>query len=502
VGSAEARDEASGTARTAEGGARLPLAEVLAELQALPARPVLVVDPTGEAERAGDAAPGPEVVHARSLVAADGPPRAGPPAPPGGYGALVLLGGGRAARADLAAARGLLAPSGRLAVVLGPGEADGSALAELTRALYEERFAVLRSRRVAAGEGGEREAREVVLARRAEHRVRGYRPGDEAAIQDLFRRSFHQERPPSHWRWKYLDCPYGGPRISVAEGPEGDLVAHYAGYPLHLYDAARPGPAGLEAVAHHVGDTMTAPEARRVGRGETSLLARTMRHFFAAYCDGRVGLNYGFNAGRIHRYYRRAVNQDRHAPVTYRVRELPFRAAGGRAGHGGWRVERVERVGPRFDELFRRVRDGYGLLVVRDAAYLAWRYLARPDVRYELWTARRGRRLAGWGVFRREDGREGHRLVWGDALFDPERPDAAGALLERVAGADGAAGGGWIEGWFPPQPSWWDRTLRALGFVERPEPQDIGLVYLPFLRDPTEDLAARFYYTKGDGDLF
>ena len=416
-------------------------------------------------------------------------------------GRTVLHAAGPPDADELAALRSRLAPSERLAIVLGPPAAEGE-VAGLTRALYEERFAVLESRRIEGAPGG---ARQVVVARRAEHRVRPYRPGDEAAIQELFRRSFHRERPPSHWRWKYLGCPYGALRISVAESPAGELVAHYAGYPLHLHDAERPGRAGLEATAHHVGDTMTAPEARRVGRGRTSLMARTMRHFFAAYCTGRVGLNYGFNAGRIHRYYRRSVNEDRHAPVTYRVRELPLGGGGGGdgpAGRGRWRVERAGRVDRRFDELFARVRDAYGLLVVRDATYLAWRYLARPDVDYELWTVRRGRRLAGWGVFRREDGPEGRRLVWGDALFDPELPGAAGALLARVSAAEGAEGCRWIEGWFPPRPAWWDRTLRELGFVERPEPQEIGLVYLPFLRDPAEDLAARLYYAKGDSDLF
>ena len=46
--------------------------------------------------------------------------------------------------------------------------------------------------------------------------VEPYRPGDEAAILDLFRSEFGRERSLEHWRWQFLDNPYGGPFISLA----------------------------------------------------------------------------------------------------------------------------------------------------------------------------------------------------------------------------------------------------------------------------------------------
>ena len=36
----------------------------------------------------------------------------------------------------------------------------------------------------------------------------------------------------------------------------------------------------------------------------------------------------------------------------------------------------------------------------------------------------------------------------------------------------------------------------------RPEPQELGLVYVPFEHDPGEDFRRGLYYTWGDSDLF
>ena len=41
--------------------------------------------------------------------------------------------------------------------------------------------------------------------------IEPYRAGDEVAILDLFRREFGRERSEAHWRWKFLENPYGGP---------------------------------------------------------------------------------------------------------------------------------------------------------------------------------------------------------------------------------------------------------------------------------------------------
>jgi hypothetical protein len=62
---------------------------------------------------------------------------------------------------------------------------------------------------------------------------------------------------------------------------------------------------------------------------------------------------------------------------------------------------------------------------------------------------------------------------------------------------------GRIVAWFPAHPGWWDEALRRLGFVHRPEPQQLALGVAPFLdADAPRWTAETLYYTYGDSDLF
>src|SRR6185295_18593706 len=135
-----------------------------------------------------------------------------------------------------------------------------------------------------------------------------------------------------------------------------------------------------------IGDIMTDRSVRQVGRGPTSILARTAEGFYEAFCRGKVAFNYGF--------------------TTDSRRQRLLR---------GWQLELVKDVGLEFDDFFARVAPAYRFLVRRDARYLRWRYLDCPDVSYFIVAIRKWRRLVGWSVFGVRDS----RLSWGDALFDP-----------------------------------------------------------------------------------
>jgi hypothetical protein len=319
--------------------------------------------------------------------------------------------------------------------------------------------------------------------------VRGYRDGDERQILDLFARSFHAPRAPEHWAWKYQHNPFGNQHISMAFD-EGRLVGHYAGYPVRFRDRGR------TLLAHQVGDTMTDPEVRHVGRGASSVLGRTALHFYRTFCEGEVAFNYGFNVANIQRFSLRFLRSDRVDPVTYRVR-APLPAIGRVARWGrGYQLELVTRAGAEFDELHARAAGDYGLLVQRDARYLQWRYLDCPDVPYTVVAIRKWRQLAGWIVFRIRD----RRFTWGDAFFDARFPDAVEVMLRHVVPSYPVDE---IEGWFPRRPAWFDEILRSLGFEERPEPQDLSLMCVPFLReDAVSAMRQSLYYTWGDSDLF
>ena len=152
--------------------------------------------------------------------------------------------------------------------------------------------------------------------------VRAFQPGDERQIVDLFNRCFpHAPRTLEHFRWKYQRNPFGNERISLAFDADGRLVGHYAGYPLRLCGAgSQPArPDGLENpshTVHHIGDTMTDPSIRHVGRGASSILGRVAQHFYETFCEGKVAFNFGFNTANIQKLSVRYFRAVRVAPVA------------------------------------------------------------------------------------------------------------------------------------------------------------------------------------------
>ena len=380
-------------------------------------------------------------------------------------------------------------------VVIGyAADADADGYDRLIIELLEAGFRPLRER--AGGDavaGEEQHPFRVVRARRDGYRIRGYRPGDEVAILELFRDCFGEDLSLQRWRWRYLDNPRGGPRISLAFAADGELVCQYCAYPVRW----RGLPPAVPVIGHQVGDTMTRRGARGVGRGPTSILARTSRHFYLTQCDGRVAFNYGFNTGNITKFSTRYVGA--HVVEDAPCRELPKEAelGGGRRFGRRYELRRVaerSEVGSEFDDLFERVGERYGLLVERSAEYLRWRYLDCPDEGLELTAAYRRGRLAGWVAVKRLP----DRVEWGDALVDPAERQALRALVAGIREP-----GLPLTGWFTERPGWWSRELDRLGFVRRPDPQGLVAIMVPFVcADAVERVRTAGYYTRGDGDLF
>lgn len=339
----------------------------------------------------------------------------------------------------------------------------------------------------------------------ASFQPRAFQPGDEAEILRLFEVAFGHRRSLAHWRWKFEQNPWRRRQISLTFAPDGALVAQYAGYPVPWHDT-RSHPA-RDLVCMHIGDTMTQPGYRRIGRGDSSLLGRTMHHFFATFCEGQVAVNFGFNTDHVRRFLQRFARGRYVEDVPFWTLENPARRVPNRARLASPRLFSRYRAAPspavdeEWSDLFRRACPAYGSLARRDATYLDWRYVKCPDRAARLWAVRHRGRLVGWGAFRRvaED------LQWGDALFDPRHRKALPALLRAVLAAESEAGAGpaRLTGWFTERPHWWAEWLESAGFRRNPEPNGLGLICLPFLEpDAERGLLGQAYYTQGDSDLF
>jgi hypothetical protein len=334
--------------------------------------------------------------------------------------------------------------------------------------------------------------------------IRGYRAGDEHGIVDLFHRRFHPDRTLAHWRWKFRDHPLGRGLVSVAVDRHGVIIAHCGGYPTLLVDARpRAGPRTSRSLpCLHIGDVMADPRAARPGLSG-SAFESTFRHLRQQTRAAGIPFMYGVVAGASDRFYARKMQRGTVAPVAYRRCDpAPFaeRAHFAGANNHGLSVERVERPTADFDELFHRVRAGYGVLARRDAAYVGWRYCRCPDRVHRVYALWSGGRIAGWSVFRRV----GSCLVWGDALIDPAYPDGAALLLDEALRDQDAERVDVVEAWFPAHPDWWQRQLERLGFITSDEPKGLKLVYVCAAGEPIDpsQMADTLYYTMGDTDLF
>ena len=319
--------------------------------------------------------------------------------------------------------------------------------------------------------------------------IRRYEPGDESAILDLFRRSFFVDRTIDHFNWKYRNNPYGNEHISLAW--HGDkLAAQYAAYPVRVWRQDD------NVSAHHIGDIMSDRAVRHLGRGESSVFARTAKHFYEVFCEGKVAFNYGFNTATSREFSVRYTGATAVEPVVYRMRGVIEGLTRWERWRRGYQIEVVREVGAEFDHFFNDVAPSYGFLIRRDATFLRWRYLRFSEAGQFMVAIRKWGRLAGWSVFRVRE----NNLVWGDALFDRAHEDAPEVLLRHVAPQYPAEK---IECWFPPRPSWFHAILDRMGFHIAQQPNDLSLSCVPFtVPDAVSAIRASMYYTMGDSDLF
>jgi hypothetical protein len=163
-------------------------------------------------------------------------------------------------------------------------------------------------------------------------------------------------------------------------------------------------------------------------------------------------------------------------------------------------VEEVERFPEEVVELFERAREPHGALAVRDAAYLNWRFVERPEHAYRCALARgaRGESL-GLAVYRGAvfDGHESGLVC--DWLVPAGEERAAHALrawlVERARSEDRRC----LAGIWPETCPDWGSFQRA-GYRVSPT-QYYNVICQYTARFDIRWLYWNWYYTLGDFDL-
>ena len=248
---------------------------------------------------------------------------------------------------------------------------QGAALPEPARQELQARAAALRS--------GEQGAflLELLEGQAPPLRAVAVGPARAPAMRALFQEIFGHAMSEAHWQWKYGT---GLGQAVALLNAEGELVAHYAGLSRPVWAF------GERVLACQVCDVMVAPRARR------SLARRgPMFNLAASFLEGQIGwglrhcIGFGFPSARHHG----AADRLGLYEAVDRVVELSWPA---RSGHLAARLQALPRghldrkaaaqVRRLWGEMASSLREQ--VLGERDAAWLQWRYLDRPEIEYEL----------------------------------------------------------------------------------------------------------------------
>ena len=210
---------------------------------------------------------------------------------------------------------------------------------------------------------------------------REYRPGDEAAILELFRIVYDREMSLQAWQWRFQQSP-GGPGVIELAFDGDKLVGHYAVTSIRL---AHRGEVRLSGLS---GTTMTHPDAR--GAGLFTDLAK--RAYERMRAQGAACV-WGFPNSNSHRGFIRSLGWSDIHEIPFFTLEL---GSGPEVG-AGRHVEPLRDV-EGLDDLWARCVGQHDWSVVRDAAYVRWRFLTHPGQAYTLHSLRDDSGLLGYVV--------------------------------------------------------------------------------------------------------
>lgn len=260
----------------------------------------------------------------------------------------------------------------------------------------------------------------------------------------MYRRVFGNDAAEAsrlRWDWQYRRNPNNPghePEIWIArEGPA--IVGQYATMPVRV--SIR----GAEVQGSWGMDVMVAPERQRQGLGE--VLFRTW--------DRNVGVSLGLGLSEASYRLFQKLRWPDVGPVACLVKPLTRRAL----RRPNWpvplnrlvsaltlpfvlivarnrplraEVRLIQRFDDSFTELWDELASKFDFAVRRDAAYLNWKYVSAPHVRYSIAALRRDDRNVGYAVYRHVHEPRGRVTLLVDFLADPTDESGMATLLHWV----------------------------------------------------------------------
>ncbi|HEX6199330.1 MAG TPA: hypothetical protein VF150_03620 [Thermoanaerobaculia bacterium] len=329
--------------------------------------------------------------------------------------------------------------------------------------------------------------------------LRPAEPADLPGLAELLRGRFGHPLTPEEWEWKYRRLPGEG-RSWVAVDGAGRVLAHAGALRLPARLGPGGGPAG-EAGADPGIWQLTDWAGSGEGAGLRPPLVALGRRLLADLPGpGDAPWIFGFPSERHLRLGERVFGYRRLPAIMPRAGELP--AGEGGAATAGAPVETSDHCGDWGEAAWAAC----GVPSVRrSAAFLNWRYHARPGRYYRFYRLRPagGAPTEGLAVFAFVG-----RLARGAELWLPPAPGVSAAPAElwepalRAVARDLAAAGleRW-ELWPPPAGSGLEPLLAGLGLRSAGEPVPMGCRGRGGETSGPSPADPRFHYSMGDFDL-
>lgn len=318
--------------------------------------------------------------------------------------------------------------------------------------------------------------------------IRELQEGDEDSLLRTFAEVFGAKRTREEWRWAFQHNPAGS-RVFVAL-TGGKVVAQYAALPTRVWSD------GEEYGFSQIVDSMVHPEHRK-GLKRPGLFVRTGEAFFEHFGDVRRDIVFhGWPTAENWRIGERFLGYERAAtqmlltrPVEPHFDVLP--------------ADCVELTG-RFDHevqwLYERCCSAWGASTIRDAGYMNWRYVDKPNADY-VCIGVRGEQdvLRGLCVFGvREWGGEQVALVL-DWLVPADEPEVAEALLVALDVGARERGATQTTLMVPFSSPWFSALQREGYHVQRSPYDHIVRSFHP--RFDADFLREHWWVQLGDSDL-
>lgn len=252
-------------------------------------------------------------------------------------------------------------------------------------------------------------------------KIRPYSSGDEQQILEmdwvLFQDPWNK-RNLANWSWKHTGNNPAGKAIIYLMEHENRIIVHFAAIPYRLRVF------GEDVLGSHSIGSMVLPEYQ--GKGLIKFVADKL---FEDIVKKKITFSYGFPNVLAYDLHKRLMGYNDVIQVETMEKQTDRSPA--KETPSNYKFFPIKQFDDSVDALWNDLKDAYKIAVIRDAAFLNWRYSERPDQKYQAFGAYEGNRLVGYVIlklYRDDDIFKGHII---DIFSPPDKEDLAVFLIEQ-----------------------------------------------------------------------